>query len=204
MSKAGVITDVLARKLADWLGPDGIEFFSTLKKDHGTVSPVLKMPIGDELFTLQQVPHPVHLREGMQVRNFLRDQPETLGWEAQEEHVFDNVWMEAVEAALKIAEEPRTCFACGGAVNVYRDEWGTKITCKDPDCTMGKVRSGFNTTTNPSAWNYLSLSRDLMDLANMYSKAYVGCETIDFETAMSQLGRVARQMKIEHAKLKRG
>lgn len=74
-----------------WLGPKGIHFFRTLHKTSGTVSPVLR--------TNGPIPgHVVHFREGMQVRNWMRDQEEFKDYNA---HDFDNHWMELVEEAIK-------------------------------------------------------------------------------------------------------
>ena len=78
----------LARKVRKWLGDDGIAFFEGLLKEHGKLNVV----IGEG-----SIPHPVHFREGMQVRNFMRSSGFCKGWD---DHDFDNNWEEAVKAAL--------------------------------------------------------------------------------------------------------
>ena len=67
------------------------QFFRDCLKDHGTVSPIL-MTAGS-----MAIPHPVHFREGMQIRNWMRDRPECEGWNDND---FDNRWETAVKAAI--------------------------------------------------------------------------------------------------------
>jgi hypothetical protein len=73
-------------ELENWLGNDGIDFFENILKKHGTLNVIL-----DYL-------HPVHLREGMQVRNFLRDLPECKEWSAIQ---LDDNWQEIVKEVIK-------------------------------------------------------------------------------------------------------
>jgi hypothetical protein len=79
----GLIEDV--RK---WLGGDGRDLFLTYYKEHGTVSPVLSG---------EGMPHPVHFREGMQVRNFMRKTGLCEDWNA---HDYDDNWQEVVRKAI--------------------------------------------------------------------------------------------------------
>lgn len=83
----------IAAKVREWLGEEGITFFNECLRDHGTVSPVLSMETA-----MGTLPHPVHFREGMQVRNFLRTLPECEGWDS---HDYDNRWAGIVEEALR-------------------------------------------------------------------------------------------------------
>ena len=56
-----------------WLGDDGIRYFRHLKGLKGTVVPVLKLSKEKNA----GVPvYPVHFREGMQIRNWLRGNTE--------------------------------------------------------------------------------------------------------------------------------
>ncbi len=57
------ISNELVARVREFLGPDGIEDFRGWLEEHDTVSPVL---------THDKIPHSVHFREGMQVRNFMR------------------------------------------------------------------------------------------------------------------------------------
>lgn len=84
------IPDSLVKSAAVWLGDEGRRFFRTCLRNSGRIDPVL---------TEGWPPHPVHFREGMQVRNFLRQQPECAGWDS---HDFDNRWVVVVEAAISI------------------------------------------------------------------------------------------------------
>lgn len=69
-----------------WLGDAGKAFFQEMYDTHGDVSPVYKEEGG--------FPHPVHLREGMQVRNFLRCIDHFKDWDA---HQLDNNWVAIIE-----------------------------------------------------------------------------------------------------------
>jgi len=79
----------IIKELKIWLGPDGHDFFNEMLNIHGNISPVLM----DD-----NIPHPVHLREGMQVRNFLRTLPECKDWDC---HKLDNYWGVLVKEAIK-------------------------------------------------------------------------------------------------------
>lgn len=83
------------QSLHKWLGPGGRRFFRTLAKLYkGDVIPVLKLN-----YTKKHIPvHPVHLREGMQVRNFLRTLPQTKDWSFEE---FENDYWLYIKAAMK-------------------------------------------------------------------------------------------------------
>lgn len=77
----------------EWLGSEGLKFFSDMKEDYGRVDPV---------YMEGGIPHPVHFREGMQVRNFLRKQPECKNWT---DHQFDDRWADIIEQVIKM-EDP--------------------------------------------------------------------------------------------------
>lgn len=77
----------LVKALRAWLGDNGIYFFSMCLAEYGTVSPILR----------GRIPHPVHWREGMTVRNFMRRSGFCDGWTDNE---LDETWCAAVELAL--------------------------------------------------------------------------------------------------------
>lgn len=83
----------IAIKVKRWLGPKGISLFRRYKRWTGTVSPVFGIKEN------RSIPHPVHFREGMQVRNFLRTLPECRDWSS---HDLDNNWAAIVDRALEI------------------------------------------------------------------------------------------------------
>jgi hypothetical protein len=60
-----------------------------MMKKHGRV---------DAVFMEGRLPHPVHFREGMTVRNFMRGTGLCEGWDA---HDYDDNWVELVELSLK-------------------------------------------------------------------------------------------------------
>jgi hypothetical protein len=74
-----------------WLGEEGINFFMLCKEKYNSISPVYIEPG-------LNIPHPVHLREGMQVRNWMRSQPEFSDFT---DHDYDNHWTEIIELAIK-------------------------------------------------------------------------------------------------------
>lgn len=75
-------------KLKSWLGIDGIRFFKELKEKHGRV---------DAVYMDGSIPHPVHFREGMQIRNFLRGLGECKDWGC---HKLDDSWSEIIEDVI--------------------------------------------------------------------------------------------------------
>jgi hypothetical protein len=83
------ITLELIERTKKWLGKDGKDFFTGLIKDHGEINCV---------YMEGGIPHPVHFREGMQVRNFLRGTGLCEGWDA---HDFDDNWINIIEKAIK-------------------------------------------------------------------------------------------------------
>lgn len=84
------ISDELVEHVRNFLGEDGIDFFSGLLKDHGKVDPVLSNGLAF---------HPVHLREGMQVRNAMRESGLCDEWDCND---FDGQWTKVVEKAIEI------------------------------------------------------------------------------------------------------
>jgi hypothetical protein len=102
------------KSIRDYLGPDGIEFFRRLKMARGKVDPlvserelsiILGLPAPSP--GVGRIPHPVHFREGMSVRNHLRASGLCKDWTA---HDFDNRWAELVERAI---EEPKPTLGTG-------------------------------------------------------------------------------------------
>jgi len=80
---------LIVESVRKWLGAGGIKFFTDLKKKYGRI---------DAIFMEDGIPHPVHFREGMQVRNFLRSLPECKDWT---DHQFDDNWVSIIEEVIK-------------------------------------------------------------------------------------------------------
>jgi len=78
----------IVAEIKEWLGEDGLTFFKENLENYGTVSPVLKDG---------PIPHIVHFREGMYVRNKLRDLTDN-SWTA---HEYDDRWQGIVEMAIQ-------------------------------------------------------------------------------------------------------
>ena len=72
-----------------WLRPEGIQWFNDIKKKHGTILAIWK-----EGYII----HTVHFQEGMQVRNWMRQQPEFS--DKLNDHWLDDNWAEFVEKNL--------------------------------------------------------------------------------------------------------
>ena len=81
------ITEEIVQQIKEWLSASGVSFFREMQEKHGTVSPVL-IECG--------IPHPVHFREGMQVRNKLRDITK-YSWT---DHEYDDLWTTVIEKAI--------------------------------------------------------------------------------------------------------
>jgi hypothetical protein len=94
MSRQLTITPALVDHVRKFLGEDGAKFFAETKAEHGYY---------DAVFTDGPVPHPVHFHEGMQVRNAMREHPDTGGWSA---HDYDDSWVKVVELCLEAKGPP--------------------------------------------------------------------------------------------------
>ena len=78
-----------------WLGEEGIRYFKHLKGLKGIVVPILKLNY--EKKGMQA--YPVHFREGVQIRNWLRENTE-LGKKCNSAEL-DNCYVEILEEAIK-------------------------------------------------------------------------------------------------------
>jgi hypothetical protein len=73
--------------LKTWLGVEGISFFKKIVLEYGKVNAV---------WNEGGIPHAVHFREGMQVRNQLRDLTNN-SWTCYE---YDNTWEQIIEECI--------------------------------------------------------------------------------------------------------
>lgn len=113
------ISNSLVNLVRVWLGKDGIEFFSNCLKNYGTVSPIFKDG---------KLPHPVHWREGMAVRNFMRSSGLCDFWTSEE---LDEAWSEVVVRAVS-----SKCSSCGYSFDVYTDQICSQ--CGNVECRAYK------------------------------------------------------------------
>ena len=93
------ITSELIDAIREWLGPEGLAFFRGLKERYGRVDPLLKIYTashGDFHGAGPPLPWPVHFREGMKVRNKMRELTD-YSWTA---HEYDDHWVEVVEQVM--------------------------------------------------------------------------------------------------------
>lgn len=82
------ISTQLIADVKEWLGDEGLAFFKQCQKDYGTVSPVIA----------GNPPHPVHFREGMKVRNFMRESEHCIGWSAND---LDDNWIDVIVRSIE-------------------------------------------------------------------------------------------------------
>jgi len=78
----------LVEKTRTWLGKKGIDFFKEMKEKHGEYAAV---------FMEGRLPHAVHFREGMQVRNFMRKN----GCENWDAHDLDDSWVSLITEVVE-------------------------------------------------------------------------------------------------------
>jgi len=88
------ITDKLIDDLFNWLGDYNLKYFKHLKGLTGTYSPVLKLNKKRKGIPV----HPVHFREGMQIRNFMRRHEDCKNWNDIQ---FDDNWTKLIELTIK-------------------------------------------------------------------------------------------------------
>jgi hypothetical protein len=77
-----------------WLGEEGIRYFAHIKGLKSTVNCILKLN-----YARKRMPfHPVYLREGMQIRNFMRSLPDCDRWSF---HDFDQGWVQVLDILIE-------------------------------------------------------------------------------------------------------
>lgn len=102
------LPDGLIEKTKKWLRPEGIEYFRNIVKEHGEVNAVwfeedetsekgLKAII-ENARGHSKIPHAVHFREGMQVRNFMRSSGLCDGFD---DHDYDDTWVDLIERCIE-------------------------------------------------------------------------------------------------------
>jgi len=90
------ISDSLADYIMSKMSMQGLMFFIGVYDTYGTLNAVLP----------GRIPHPVHLREGMAIRNLMRDSKLCEDWDA---HDFDDSWEAAILAVFaKYKKELKT------------------------------------------------------------------------------------------------
>lgn len=82
------IPDELILKTKEWLGESGILFFTKIKDKYGKIN---------ACFLVNGFPHPVHFREGLQVRNFMVKSGLCEGWTVED---YDENWIELIEKCI--------------------------------------------------------------------------------------------------------
>lgn len=91
----------LSQAVFDWMGRENIRWFRLIKHLKGSLDAILKLN-----YKRKGIPvHPVHWREGMQVRNYLRQRPECKSWTHEE---FENGWTFVIEESIKLLNKNGT------------------------------------------------------------------------------------------------
>jgi len=111
-------------ELAGWLGTDGLKFFGDILDKYKTLNVVLP----------GKPPHPVHMREGMQVRNHMRHLHTEMGHPYEDAHWYDNHWMAAVKECLGIETKCIDCDDTGYTWQLVEGSY-KKVNC--PACKGG-------------------------------------------------------------------
>lgn len=83
----------MLKAFVEYLQYDGIAFFQMCVDEYGDLSKAVWNEYG--------IPHAVHFREGMQIRNYMRSQKYFQKRGEGIEHYFDNTWMHFISLALK-------------------------------------------------------------------------------------------------------
>jgi len=94
MNKLDNISDSTYILIKEWLQPQGVRYFRHLKGLFGTVSPVMTLNYEKKLIPV----HSVHHREGMQVRNYMRELSDFEDWDC---HDLDNLWSKVIEKVIQ-------------------------------------------------------------------------------------------------------
>lgn len=87
--------ELYVKTLKIWLGEENIRYFKHLKGLKGSVFPVLKLNMDRKGLPA----HPVHFREGMQIRNYLRVKFPELSEMAGD--ILDEYTVELMEKVIK-------------------------------------------------------------------------------------------------------
>lgn len=90
-------SDNLVVRFKQWLSPEGIRYFQLLKHFHGRVDPILRLN-----YKRKGLPvHPVHLRDGIPIRNWMRQQPELKPESGYNAMLISDGWTALVELAIQ-------------------------------------------------------------------------------------------------------
>lgn len=87
--------ELYVKTLKIWLGEENVRYFKHLKGLKGSVFPVLKLNMDRKGLPS----HPVHFREGMQIRNYLRTKFPELSEMAGD--ILDDYTVELMEKVIK-------------------------------------------------------------------------------------------------------
>ncbi|HET6255842.1 MAG TPA: hypothetical protein VFE32_17325 [Puia sp.] len=88
------IQQSIIEKVAAFIGKENIRWFRHVKGLKGGINVILRLN-----FQKKKIPvHPIHLREGMQIRNFLRGLPECKTWTHED---FERGWIDVIELLIK-------------------------------------------------------------------------------------------------------
>ena len=83
----------IVEAVGKFIGPENIRWFGHVKGLKGEVSAVLRLN-----FKRKYMPaHPIHLREGIQIRNFMRGLPECKEWTQEE---LEKGWVLVIEKLI--------------------------------------------------------------------------------------------------------
>jgi hypothetical protein len=84
----------LVDKMYEYLGQENLRYFKHIKGLKGKYNTVLKLNRKRKGIPV----HPIHLREGMQIRNWMRAQEECKDWSCD---MFYNEWTKILDLCIK-------------------------------------------------------------------------------------------------------
>lgn len=117
MTKFKKLHPDLPKKVLDWLGYDGIAFFQMCLVEYGQIDAMWSILLpgyqkhspSPKAVRIAKghyaIPHIVHFREGMAVRNFIQDTGLCNNWH---DHDLDNQWVNVIKKALELCEKSHT------------------------------------------------------------------------------------------------
>ena len=88
----------MTKELLKWLGYDGVAFFQMVLDEYGELNAV---------WSTHGFPHPVHFREGMAVRNIMRDIHGKNNKAYKHSHWYDDNWEKEIIKCIDLCNKGR-------------------------------------------------------------------------------------------------
>lgn len=99
----GNVPEAITQQVADYLGEENIRYFKHIRGLKGEINTILRLNRSKKGIPF----HPIHLREGMQIRNFLRSLDECKDWHHLD---FENEWITILDILVDNLEKEKYPF----------------------------------------------------------------------------------------------